>query len=169
MFRKSRREEYSSPDEHLEELIKDLKDDIPNFLEGRSFTQHEIGLIYDMHSVIHDQEKRWMGSGGGGYNGGLNGGKFAQTAPPSRGGIAVKIMCIITIFLLMITWLAIAMFARIFLSLLNHWGNLSVLPGSMSWSSRCLGRNCPGSSWWPIRVFRESGQIPLRFSKNDAT
>ncbi|KAJ8069720.1 hypothetical protein OCU04_000144 [Sclerotinia nivalis] len=162
MFRKSHCEEYSSPDEHLMELIEDLKDGIPDFLEGRSFTQHEIGLIYDMHSVICNQEKIQMGSGGGGYNGGSNGSKFAQPVPPSRGGIAVKIMWIIRIFLWMIIWLALAMFVKI-MFLISGWGKLDVLPGSIRWYSYCIGRNCPGSGLlWPIGVFETWGEIPPR-------
>ncbi|APA06517.1 predicted protein [Sclerotinia sclerotiorum 1980 UF-70] len=58
MSKRFRREEYLSPNAQLGELIENLKDDVPDFLEGRTFTQHEIGLIYDMHSVIHNQERR---------------------------------------------------------------------------------------------------------------
>ncbi|CAD6441499.1 fb99bfa5-80db-4b17-9597-fa5ff8342044-CDS [Sclerotinia trifoliorum] len=163
MFRRFRREEYLSPDAHLRELIENLKDDIPDFLESRAFTQYEISLIYDMHSVIHNQERRWVESGGGVYNGGgLNGGRFAQSVTPSRGGTISKLKWIMIFLLLLGIWLIVVICGMIFI-VMNGLAKFDAVPGAVKWYSACMGTDCHGrTTWWPFPLYETWGETPPR-------
>ncbi|KAF7894618.1 uncharacterized protein EAF01_010068 [Botrytis porri] len=91
---------HKYPDKELSQIIKELQEDIPSFLESPKFTRNEIEFIHAMNGVVNHGEEYFESPPT----------KSVPYPQAPRGGAAVKVVLFVTGFLILVIWLALASF-----------------------------------------------------------